>query len=110
MENKLCQSCGMPMTLSEQYGINKDGSINTDYCKYCFEDGSFKDKVTMEEYIEICAKYGKQAGMSNEEMKEHCKNLFPTLKRWNCTCTDACASGYNPNCTCSNPECHCTEK
>ena len=27
-----------------------------------------------------------------------------------CTCTDECASGYNPNCTCTNPECHCTEK
>ena len=45
-----------------------------------------------------------------EEMKEHCTKLFPTLKRWKCTCTDECASGYNHNCTCENPECHCREK
>ena len=48
--------------------------------------------------------------MTNEEMKKHCTKLFPTLKRCKCTCTDECASGYNPNCTCTNPECHCTEK
>ncbi|MDR1674239.1 MAG: VOC family protein [Oscillospiraceae bacterium] len=26
-----------------------------------------------------------------------------------CTCTDECASGYNPNCTCTHPDCHCRE-
>ena len=36
----------------------------------------------MEEYIEMCSQFGAQAGMTNEEMKEHCKKLFPTLKRW----------------------------
>lgn len=60
----------------------KNGSINTDYCKYCYEKGEFIDKVTMEEYIEMCSKYGSQAGMTNEEMKEHCTKLFPILKRW----------------------------
>ena len=82
MENKICQSCGMPITSNEQLGINKDGSINMDYCKYCYKDGAFIDKVTMEEYIEMCSKYGSQAGMTNEEMKKYCEILFPTLKRW----------------------------
>ena len=82
MENKICQSCGMPITLDEQLGTNKDGSINQDYCKYCYQDGEFIDKVSMQEYIEMCSKYGSQAGMTNEEMKAHCQNLFPTLKRW----------------------------
>ena len=82
MENKICQSCAMPITLDEQLGTNKDGSINNDYCKYCYKNGEFIDKVTMEEYIEMCSKYGSQAGMTNEEMKVHCQNLFPTLKRW----------------------------
>ena len=109
MENKICQICGMPIKLHEQLSTNKDGSINTDYCKYCFAFGEFIDKVTMEEYIEMCSKYGLQARMTNEEMKEHCIKLFPTLKRWKCTCTDECASGSNPNCTCENPECHCRD-
>ncbi len=58
MENKICQSCGMPIKSNDMLGINKDGSINNDYCKYCYKDGEFIDKVTMEEYIEMCSKYG----------------------------------------------------
>ena len=107
MEEKICQSCGMPITSNEQWGTNRDGSNNEDYCKYCFESGEFVDKVTMEEYIEMCSSYGEQAGMTNEEMKMFCTELFPTLKRWKCTCTEECAGGYNPNCTCENPEFHC---
>ena len=82
MKNKICQSCGMPIKIREQLGTNKDGSINDDYCQYCYKDGEFIDRVTMEEYIEMCSKYGSQAGMTNEKMKEYCTKLFPTLKRW----------------------------
>lgn len=82
MENKICQSCGMPITLNEQLGKNKDGSISNDYCKYCYKDGEFIDNVSMDEYIEMCSQYGEQAGMTNEEMKVLCTKLFPTLKRW----------------------------
>lgn len=82
MENRICQSCGMPIDNEEVLGRNKDGSINNDYCKYCYTNGEFIDKVSMEEYIEMCSQYGVQAGMSNEEMKKHCEMLFPTLKRW----------------------------
>ena len=82
MKNTICQSCGMPITSNEQLGTNKDGSINYDYCKYCYINGEFIDKVTMQEYIEMCSKYGFQAGMTNEEMKKYCMKLFPTLKRW----------------------------
>ena len=82
MNNKICQSCGMPITDNKLLGNNKDGSINNDYCKYCYKDGEFIDNVTMEEYIDMCSLYGNQAGMTNDEMKEHCIKLFPTLKRW----------------------------
>ena len=79
---KICQSCGMPMESEEVFGTNADGSINEDYCKYCYTNGEFTDKVSMEEYIKMCSQFGAQAGMTNEEMKEYCEKLFPTLKRW----------------------------
>lgn len=82
MSEKICQSCGMPITSDEQLGTNKDGGINNDYCKYCYENGEFIDKVSMEEYIDMCSQYGEQAGMTNDEMRKHCTELFPTLKRW----------------------------
>lgn len=80
--NKICQSCGMPITNKNQLGLNKDHSINEDYCKYCYNNGEFIDNVSMEKYIEMCSQYGAQAGMTNEEMKKFCTKLFPTLKRW----------------------------
>ena len=72
----------MPIADDKLLGTNKDGSINKDYCKYCYQNGEFIDKVSMNEYIEMCSQYGSQAGMTNEEMKDHCEKLFPTLKRW----------------------------
>lgn len=82
MDNKICQSCAMPIESVDQLGTNKDGSINEDYCKYCYNDGEFIDKVSMEEYIKMCSQYGAQAGMTNEEMEKFCTDVFPSLKRW----------------------------
>ena len=79
---KICQSCGMPMADDSLLGTNADGTINENYCKYCYKDGKFIDDVTMEEYIEMCSQFGSQANMTNEQMKECCQKLFPTLKRW----------------------------
>ncbi len=72
----------MPISSVDQLEKNKDGSINQDYCKYCYDNGEFIDKVSMEKYIEMCSKFGAQSGMTNDEMKEFCTKLFPTLKRW----------------------------
>ena len=82
MEYKICQSCGMPLTSREVLGTNKDGTVNEDYCKYCYNNGEFIHKVSMEEFVDMCSEFGAQAGMTNEEMKEFCAKLFPTLKRW----------------------------
>ena len=82
MKNKICQSCGMPIENKNQLGTNQDGKVNDDYCKYCYLNGEFIDKVSMEEYIEMCAQYGSQAGMTNDDMRKYCQELFPKLKRW----------------------------
>ena len=56
MEQKFCQSCGMPLT-DEILGTNADGSKNEDYCMYCYKDGKFLQDCTMEEMIEHCAQF-----------------------------------------------------
>ena len=38
MEQKFCQSCGMPLN-PEVLGTEKDGSKNEEYCTYCYADG-----------------------------------------------------------------------
>ena len=56
MEQKFCQSCGMPLT-EDVLGTNADGSKNEDYCMYCYQDGKFLQDCTMEEMIEHCAQF-----------------------------------------------------
>ena len=86
-EMKFCQSCGMP--LNEQvYGTNADGSMNEDYCMYCYKEGRFTNDCTMDEMIEFCAQFVDEVNknmpkpMTKEEYKEMMRSYFPKLKRW----------------------------
>ena len=56
MEQKFCQSCGMPLT-EELLGTNADGSKNEDYCIYCYKDGAFTNDCTMDERREFCSQF-----------------------------------------------------
>jgi len=80
--SQICQSCAMPMENENVFGTNKDGSKNPDYCIYCYKNGEFLDKVSMEEYIEMMIPFASQANMTPEQMRKHCETIFPTLKRW----------------------------
>lgn len=83
-----CQSCGMPLLNDSEKGTNADGSVNNDYCKYCYQNGKFTQECTMDEMIEHCAQFtaefNKGAGtqLSKEEVVGHMKAYFPHLKRW----------------------------
>lgn len=57
MEAKLCQSCGMPLSSAEVLGTNADGSLNEEYCTYCYQHGDFAQDCTMDEMIEHCAQF-----------------------------------------------------
>lgn len=88
MEQKICQSCGMPLTEPDLFGTNKDQSINEDYCVYCYKDGTFMQDVSMDEMIEHCVQFleefNKDSGtnFTREEAIAEMKLFFPTLKRW----------------------------
>jgi hypothetical protein len=85
MEQKFCQSCAMPLGGDvSMYGTNADGSANTEYCKYCYENGAFTSDMTMDQMIDICVPHMVQAnnGMTEESAREMMRSFFPTLKRW----------------------------
>ncbi|WP_455497054.1 zinc ribbon domain-containing protein [Coprobacter sp.] len=87
MEQKFCQSCGMPLTYKNK-GMNADGSRNKDYCMYCYKDGKFTQDFSMNQMIEFCAQFtdqmNKEAGwnLTPEQAKEQMRKFFPHLKRW----------------------------
>lgn len=85
---KFCGSCGMPLKKAGDFGTNADGSVNEEYCTYCFQKGNFTMECTMEEMIEHNLKFldefNKDSGKEfneDEARKEMCK-FFPMLKRW----------------------------
>ena len=80
----ICQSCGMKMG-HEDYGRNADGSVNTDYCKYCYPSGRFGKEEAMEEMIESNLQFlreGDGESRTLEEAREEMLSYFSLLKRW----------------------------
>ena len=85
MEERHCQSCGMPMGATNEWcGTFADGNKAADYCKHCFENGAFTNNCTMDEMIEICVPHLVSAvpGMNEDGARNMMRELFPTLKRW----------------------------
>ena len=84
----LCQSCGMPMEEPEDFGINKDGSKNNDYCNFCFQEGEFTDEgVTVEQKADKIARMlAEIKGRTEEQARQMAAEALPQLKklkRWN---------------------------
>ena len=79
-----CQSCGMPLAKDEDYGTNKDGTRNEEYCAYCYKEGAFLADCTMEEMIDFCLEATKDTGLYTDREEARCQMMewFPTLKRW----------------------------
>lgn len=88
MDQKFCQSCGMPLSVNKDFGTNADNSRNDDYCTYCFKEGNFTEDMTMDEMIEHCARYVEEFNkdteqkLTKEQAVAQMKMYFPKLKRW----------------------------
>lgn len=85
---QFCQSCGMPLTRKEDCGTNANGSVNYDYCQYCYQGGKFLQECTMDEMIEHCAQFVDEVNknmpvpMTREQYIQMMRGFFPMLKRW----------------------------
>ena len=79
-----CQSCAMPLEDEKLYGTNIDGTLNEEYCTYCYKDGKFTSDMSMEEMKNFCI--GKMVelipGMTKEKATSMMNETFPKLKRW----------------------------
>jgi hypothetical protein len=85
MKNQICQSCGMPLTDENIIATEKDGTLNHEYCLYCYQNGSFTEpNITMQEMADICVYYmtNEEHGFDESTAHKMMNNLLPTLKRW----------------------------
>ncbi|HAC40690.1 MAG TPA: transcriptional regulator [Rikenellaceae bacterium] len=78
----------MPLTHKEDCGTNADGTVNYDYCQYCYKEGRFLQDCTMNQMIEHCAQFLDEvnknlpAPMTREQYIQMMQGFFPLLKRW----------------------------
>ena len=85
---QLCQSCAMPISYDPVKGSEKNGKRSNDYCIYCYQNGIFREDLSMERMIEKCLEffdeYKKESGeeMTIDEARLDMLLFFPKLKRW----------------------------
>ncbi len=76
----VCQCCGMPLE-DEMIGRDKDGSLNEQYCKWCYADGTFTYN-NMEDLIEVCVKNMTSEEFPEEQVRAYLTEMLPTLDYW----------------------------
>ena len=83
MENAIiCQSCAMPMANPEDFGTETGGSRSDDYCCYCYTEGDFTTKQTLEEAVEGNIQFWREGCKDDDEARARIMEVFPKLKRW----------------------------
>lgn len=84
MEPKLfCQSCTMPIDNVADKGTEKDGTKSNEYCRYCYQNGSFTDPDITFEKMSVLVKEQMQKRHIPQNIIQKSMDSLPYLKRWN---------------------------
>ena len=76
----ICQCCGMPLE-DTIISHNIDGSLNEDYCKWCYADGTYT-YGDMDELIEVCVKNMVSDEFTEEQARSYMESILPRLDYW----------------------------
>ncbi len=86
MKKQFCQSCGMPLEKTEDFGTEKDGSQSVEYCRYCYQNGEWtQPEITLEETIALGHAAIERMEISPLKkwfFKAFCPMQIRGLKRW----------------------------
>ena len=76
----VCQCCGMPL---EDAIISRepDGTLNEDYCKWCYEGGTFT-YTELETLIDFCAPHMANEQWTEEQARAYLRESLPKLRYW----------------------------
>ena len=76
----VCQCCGMPLEDSI-ISHEKDGTLNEDYCQWCYADGTYTYS-DMDDLIRVCAPHMVGKDFTEEQARAYMKQMLPTLDYW----------------------------
>lgn len=77
----VCQCCGMPLEDDSILGHNRDGSLNEDYCKWCYADGTYTYS-DMDDLLDVCVRNMTNEHFTEEQARAYMKELLPKLDYW----------------------------
>lgn len=77
----ICQCCGMPLEDDSIIGHDKDGSLNEEYCKWCYADGTYTYS-DMDNLIDVCVEHMTSEKFTEEQARAYMKDLLPKLNYW----------------------------
>ena len=77
----ICQCCGMPLEDDSSIGRNSDGTLNEDYCRWCYADGVYTYS-NMEDLIDVCVSHMASEEFPEEAARTYMKELLPQLDYW----------------------------
>lgn len=77
----ICQCCGMPLEDDSIIGRNNDGTLNEDYCKWCYADGIYTYS-NMDELIDVCVKNMVNENFTEAMARSYMRDLLPKLDYW----------------------------
>ena len=76
----VCQCCGMPLE-DAIISRNRDGTLNQDYCQWCYADGAYTYS-SMDELIEASVGYMVGENFTEAQARAYLKQKLPTLDYW----------------------------
>ena len=76
----ICQCCGMPLD-DAIIGKNKDGTLNENYCQWCYADGTYTYS-NMDDLIDVCVGHMVNENFSEEQARIYLKQTLPKLDYW----------------------------
>ena len=76
----ICQCCGMPLD-DAILSRNQDGTLNEDYCQWCYADGAYTYS-NMDDLIDVCVRHMVNETCSEEQARSYLKQTLPKLDYW----------------------------
>ena len=76
----ICQCCGMPLE-DDIIGRNADGTLNEEYCKWCYADGTYTYS-DMDDLIDVCVRNMVNENFTEEQARAYLKDTLPKLDYW----------------------------
>ena len=77
----VCQCCGMPLEDDASVSREPDGTLNEEYCKWCYNQGQFAYS-SMEELTSFLVEHMSNENWPKEQARAYFEAQLPQLGHW----------------------------